>query len=246
MLAYILALAVGVGSIAIYLMAFISPKSHRKNDFIWSGVGLFYALVLWIFARKITGGLLLGHVASVALLVWFGWQTITLRQQVPAPVEAAAQGNGTTSVTPKSSLPQPLAQLTSGLGGMFAGAKSRFQKTSTNSQPQDTKRAETSANKAVERLRTVKEESTPAESTQEESTTQETPVTDTTIVDKTTEPETAVTPEISSETPENNNPENHNPENGSDAIANSPNSPNPPNPNPGENEDNPPNSASAT
>ena len=41
MLAYVLALAVGLGSIAIYLAAFFFPEIHRKNDFILSGVGLF-------------------------------------------------------------------------------------------------------------------------------------------------------------------------------------------------------------
>lgn len=54
MLAYILALAVGLGSLALYLGAFLVPELHRKNDFIWSGVGLFYALVLWVCAQRIT------------------------------------------------------------------------------------------------------------------------------------------------------------------------------------------------
>jgi hypothetical protein len=82
MLAYILALVVGLGSLAIYLAAFFFPEIHRKNDFIWSGIGLFYALALWIFAPGISGGLLLGHLASVALLLWFGWQTLSLRYQL--------------------------------------------------------------------------------------------------------------------------------------------------------------------
>jgi hypothetical protein len=50
MLAYILAIAVAVSSLALYLAAFFLPEVHRKNDFIWSGVGLFYALVLWVCA----------------------------------------------------------------------------------------------------------------------------------------------------------------------------------------------------
>ncbi|MFM6222685.1 MAG: Ycf66 family protein, partial [Dolichospermum sp.] len=82
MLAYFIALVVACGSLAIYLSAFFFPEIHRQNDFIWSGVGLFYALVLWIFAPGITGGLLLGHIASVALLVWFVAETLLLRRQL--------------------------------------------------------------------------------------------------------------------------------------------------------------------
>lgn len=87
MLTKILALAVGLGSLALYLVAFFFPEVHRKNDFIWSGVGLFYALILWFCAGRITGAVLLGQVASVALLGWFGWQTLTLRRQVTPVAE---------------------------------------------------------------------------------------------------------------------------------------------------------------
>jgi hypothetical protein len=85
MLAYVLALVIGLGSIAMYMAAFFFPEVHRKEDFIWSGVGLFYALVLWVCAGRITGGVLLGQLASVALLGWFGWQTLTLRRAIAAP-----------------------------------------------------------------------------------------------------------------------------------------------------------------
>ncbi|WP_066382001.1 Ycf66 family protein [Anabaena sp. CA = ATCC 33047] len=131
MLANVLALVVGLGSLAIYLSAFFFPEIHRKNDFIWSGVGLFYALVLWVFAPRITGGLLLGHVASVALLVWFGWQTLALRrqltpqaQQTPLPSSEAVK----TTLQEQAanlSLPQRLAQLQQSVAGIFAGLKNR-------------------------------------------------------------------------------------------------------------------------
>lgn len=85
MLAYILALVVGLGSLALYMAAFFFPEVHRKADFGWSAVGLFYALVLWVCAGRITGGLLLGQAASVALLGWFGWQTVTLRRSLTSP-----------------------------------------------------------------------------------------------------------------------------------------------------------------
>lgn len=135
MLAYLLALVIGFGSLAIYLSAFFFPEIHRKNDFIWSGVGLFYALVLWIFAPRITGGLLLGHVASVALLVWFGWQTLSLRQQL------APQGQQTPLPSPelikislqsqmsKFSVKEKFGQLSSFVAGVFGGAKAKIQQT---------------------------------------------------------------------------------------------------------------------
>jgi hypothetical protein len=82
MLVYILSLVVAIASLTIYASAFFFPEIHRKDDFIWSGVGLFYALALWVFASRITGGLLLGHVASVSLLLWFGGQTLSLRGQL--------------------------------------------------------------------------------------------------------------------------------------------------------------------
>lgn len=85
MLAYVLALVIGFGSLAIFLAAFFLPEVHRKEDFIWSAVGLFYALVLWVCAGRITGGVLLGQTASVALLGWFGWQTLTLRRELTSP-----------------------------------------------------------------------------------------------------------------------------------------------------------------
>lgn len=86
MLAYILALVVGLSSVALYIAAFFFPEVHRKHDFLWSGLGLFYALVLWVCAGRITGGVLLGQTASVTLLGWLGWQTLALRRQI-APVD---------------------------------------------------------------------------------------------------------------------------------------------------------------
>ncbi|MBR8838817.1 MAG: hypothetical protein DSM106950_33645 [Stigonema ocellatum SAG 48.90 = DSM 106950] len=141
MLTYILALAVGLGSLAIYLAAFFFPEIHRKNDFIWSGVGLFYALVLWVFAQRITGGLLLGHVASVALLYWFGWQTLSLRQQVTPKAQQTQVPSAETVKTAieeqvtKLSLSSKLAQLQKGFSNTFAGAKQRVQQTVSEKTP---------------------------------------------------------------------------------------------------------------
>jgi hypothetical protein len=93
MLAHILALAVGLGSFSLYMAAFFFPEVHRKYDFVWSGVGLFYALVLWVSAGRITGSVLLGQLAGVALLGWFGWQTLTLRREL-TPASQQTQVNG--------------------------------------------------------------------------------------------------------------------------------------------------------
>lgn len=80
MLVYILALLVGSASVGLYLAAFLFPEVHHRFDLVWSGVGCFYALVLWVCAGRITGALLLGQVASVSLLGWLGWQTLSLRR----------------------------------------------------------------------------------------------------------------------------------------------------------------------
>ncbi|MEA5575579.1 Ycf66 family protein [Anabaena sp. UHCC 0451] len=135
MLAYLLALVVGLGSLAIYLSAFFFPEIHRKNDFIWSGVGLFYALVLWIFAPRITGGLLLGHVASVALLVWFGGQTLSLRrqltpevQQTPIPSPELVKVSIQEQVS-KFSLQEKLGQIPALIANVFSGVKGKVQQT---------------------------------------------------------------------------------------------------------------------
>ena len=72
MLPYILAIAVASASFLLFLGAFVFPKLHRQDDFLWSGVGLFYALVLWLCAGRLTGGVLLGQAAATCLLLAFG------------------------------------------------------------------------------------------------------------------------------------------------------------------------------
>jgi len=115
MLAYILAIAVGLGSLAFYLAAFFFPEVHRKSDFIWGGVGLAYALVLWICARRITGGVLLGQTAAVSLIGWLGWQTLTLRRaKTPASeqttlspdIEEKVEGSFLESITSRFRKPE--------------------------------------------------------------------------------------------------------------------------------------------
>ena len=111
MLAYFLALAVGLGSFSIYMAAFFFPEVHRKSDFTWSGVGLFYALILWACAGRITGALLLGQMAGVAMLGWFAWETLTLRRLV-------------TPVAEQTPIPQSV-NLPGAAGGMLGGLFSK-------------------------------------------------------------------------------------------------------------------------
>lgn len=142
MLAYLLALAVGLASLGIYLAAFFLPEIHRKSDFYWSGVGLFYALVLWICAGRITGGVLLGQIAGVALLGWFGWQTLTLRRQLtpksqqtdlPSTSEVKAQAESLTndlrSKISNVSLPEGTSQVPQKVSGLFDTVKQQVGKT---------------------------------------------------------------------------------------------------------------------
>ena len=113
MLVYILAIAVGLTSFAFYMAAFFFPEVHRKDDFLWSGVGLFYALVLWVCAGRITGGILLGQIAAAALLVWFGWETLTLRRAIAHP-------EARTEVTESFSLTETVQNLFSQVVSLFS------------------------------------------------------------------------------------------------------------------------------
>ena len=87
MLAYFLATIVALISLVLFLNSFISPKIHRQDDFLWSGLGLFYALILWICASRFTGAILLGQVAVVALTISFMWENRQLRKIVTAESE---------------------------------------------------------------------------------------------------------------------------------------------------------------
>lgn len=182
MLAYILALAVGFGSLGIYLAAFFFPEIHRKNDFIWSGVGLFYALVLWVCAGRITGGLLLGQIAGVALLGWSVTQTLQLRrqltpsQQQTAVPSAAELKNTVQGQVSKLSLPQRLSQLGQRFSGSANAAKSRLQQVTDGAKRQSQTQATTPQSaagnpnvKVIDHRTPSAPPTTPAAPTEEES-----------------------------------------------------------------------------
>lgn len=77
----VLAIAVWLGSLSLYGAAFFFPEVHRRHDFFWGGVGAFYGLVLWFSAVQTSPTELMGHLASVVLLGWLGWQTLSLRRK---------------------------------------------------------------------------------------------------------------------------------------------------------------------
>lgn len=100
MLANVLAVLLGSGSVIFYLAAFFYPEVHRRSDFLWSGLGLFYAVVLWFCAGQMTGAVLLGQMTAVTLLLGLGWQTLTVRrektpvyQQTPVVLTPEVVGN---------------------------------------------------------------------------------------------------------------------------------------------------------
>ncbi len=115
-MAYILALAIGFGSLALYTAAFFFPEVYRKGDFFWSGVGMFYALILWFCAGRITGAVLLGQLAVVAIVLWFGWQNLMLRRSL-------------TPVAEQTQIKEDLKeQLAGGLSGLPQLVKTGFKK----------------------------------------------------------------------------------------------------------------------
>ncbi|NJO97837.1 MAG: hypothetical protein HC764_19100 [Pleurocapsa sp. CRU_1_2] len=93
MLSYALAIAVAISSLVLFSTAFLMSKIHRQDDFLWSTVGLFYALVLWYCARNITGAVLLGQAAATVLIVSSSWQTIKLRRVIANPAQVAETNN---------------------------------------------------------------------------------------------------------------------------------------------------------
>ncbi|MCC0176517.1 hypothetical protein I4641_05930 [Waterburya agarophytonicola K14] len=93
MLSYALAISVALSSLVLFSTAFLMSDIHRKDDFLWSGVGLFYALVLWFCARNITGAVLLGQASASILLVSFCWQTLKLRKAIANPERATQINN---------------------------------------------------------------------------------------------------------------------------------------------------------
>jgi len=141
---HILALIVGFGSLAMYLAAFFFPEVHRKNDFYWSGIGLFYALALWFFAPRIGGWFFLGQLAAVALLIWFGLQTFSLRRQVTPAMQqttvpsAEAVKSNISEQAAKISLQERVGGLFKTVGNILPGKKAQVSQPPTATPPSTT------------------------------------------------------------------------------------------------------------
>lgn len=81
LLADTLAVLLALGSLTFYIAAFFYPEVHRRSDFVWGGLGLAYALVLWVGAGQMTWVVVLGQLVAVVLLLGLGWQTLTVRRE---------------------------------------------------------------------------------------------------------------------------------------------------------------------
>jgi hypothetical protein len=90
LLVQLLALAVGLASLFLYLVAFVIPVLYRKKDLLWSGLGLFYAVVLWFCAAQFSLPVLAGQVASVLLLGWLSTQALQFRWLQLSDVQKAS------------------------------------------------------------------------------------------------------------------------------------------------------------
>lgn len=98
--AHLLAALVGIGSVCFYGSAFFYPEVNRPRDYVWSGLGLVYAALLWIGAAQMTAAILLGQAVAAVLLFVLGWQTLSIRraktpvyQQTPVVITPEVAGN---------------------------------------------------------------------------------------------------------------------------------------------------------
>jgi len=137
MLIYLLVIALALASLLLFLSAFFLPKLHRRDDFFWGSVGLFYALNLWVCRESFRGGILLGQVAATALLLSFGWQLWRLRVLSPESGEFSLIGwiSGTL-FPPKQAIDESASTVQSKKSGFFSKNKEN-QEVSTNSTQRD-------------------------------------------------------------------------------------------------------------
>ncbi len=81
LLADTLSILLGLSSLTFYIAAFFYPEVHRRFDPLWSGLGLFYAAILWFCASQMTLAIVLSQLIAIALLIGLGWQTLSVRRE---------------------------------------------------------------------------------------------------------------------------------------------------------------------
>jgi hypothetical protein len=166
MLAYFLATIMAIISLLLFLNAFISPKTHRQDDFLWSGLGLFYALILWICASRFTGAILLGQFAGVAITIAFMWENRQLRKVITAESDSNKVLEGFSVL---SFIAQSIAKVSSGK----KSPKIPSSKPSTPEKAPEVKESEASTSDASKDVVTPEETTetvAPEEPTKEEET----------------------------------------------------------------------------
>ncbi|AXY67262.1 hypothetical protein D3A95_01035 [Thermosynechococcus sichuanensis E542] len=137
MLTNLLAWSMAIASLGLYLLGFFLPELYRRFDLVASGAGLFFALTLWIYGDRIGGGLLLGIAAAVALILWFGWQTLSYRWQLTYPGDrtdtqkAQALWQKIQSLLPAGTF----AKIGEQLQGLLSRLRDRLQKQPDRPQP---------------------------------------------------------------------------------------------------------------
>lgn len=137
MLTNLLAWSMAIASLGLYLLGFFLPELYRRFDLVASGAGLFFALTLWIYGDRIGGGLLLGTAAAVALILWFGWQTLSYRWQLTYPGDrtdtqkAQALWQKVQSLLPEGTF----AKIGEQLQGLISHLRDRLQKQPDRPQP---------------------------------------------------------------------------------------------------------------
>ncbi|MEL6552769.1 MAG: Ycf66 family protein [Cyanobacteria bacterium J06621_11] len=81
MVAHVLAVVFGLSSVGFYVAAFFYPEVHRRSDIALSGAGMLYAVLLWFCAGQMSAVVLLTQVLAIALLIFLGWQTLSIRRE---------------------------------------------------------------------------------------------------------------------------------------------------------------------
>ena len=216
MLPYVLAIAVGLSSSVLFLTAFFLKDIHRQDDFFWSGIGLFYALVLWFCATSITGAVLLGQLAAVALLTAYFWQVIKLRGALAHPEQQPSLDSfsvvnslknlfgRSTKTTPETAVEATQNSLTkTAPESSFPLTTVTKETVAATSDPEESTKTEAKSSVEIQKLTPISTTPQPKSTSEANSATQKEETSTTTVTsDKTIETPPASPTEIPAPTPE--------------------------------------------